>query len=120
MPHLILEYSSNVKEQTSMTSFFNECHECLAAVLPTKISSCQSRAVRRDVYCVGDGSNNNAFIHLFIKIMPGRDHVILNNALDDLAIIMRSHFEQSLAELNVQMSVEIVDLGNYKKISPSD
>jgi 5-carboxymethyl-2-hydroxymuconate isomerase len=72
MPHIILEYSSNVVEP-DFSRLFKECHELLTGKLPTEMKNCKSRAVKCVNYYVGDGNADNGFVHVTLKIMPGRE-----------------------------------------------
>jgi len=72
MPQLILEFSSNILEKNNLVTLFQECHSILEKKLPTDIDSCKSRAIECHDYYIGNGEPNNAFVHISLKIMPGR------------------------------------------------
>ena len=73
MPQLILEYSSNIKETGDFKKLFLKCHRILESVGSIRISNCKSRAVRRDVFLVGDGTNpHDAFVHLDLSFAAER------------------------------------------------
>ena len=79
MPHIILEYSANVIE-SDFSGLFKECHQLLANQLPTQIKSCKSRAIKCLNYYVGEGIADSAFVHVTLKIMPGRSQEVLQAA----------------------------------------
>ena len=74
MPHLRLEYSSNIKERLDEIAgeLFASCHQVLVDSIHTDPLSCQSRAVRCDLFYVGKGLPQGAFIYLEILLLEGR------------------------------------------------
>lgn len=118
MPQLMLEFSSNIKEKNNLQNLLRDCHSILETTLPTTLQSCKSRAVERDCYCVGDGKTENAFVHVTLKVMPGRSQEILQAVGESVINLLREYFRASLKELNLQITVEILELDrNYFKIS---
>lgn len=110
MPHLTLEFSANVTPQHNLESLFLICHDLLANILPTDIASCKSRAIKQDIYSVGNGETNNAFIHLTIKVMAGRSEETLQRLGNSVMQVLQNHFMQALQTLNTQITLEIVEL----------
>ena len=110
MPQLILEYSSNVIEKNNLNNLFQECHSLLEKMLPTDISSCKSRSIERQNYYVGNGEPNNAFVHISLKIMPGRTPDTLKDIGDNIMAILKRYFEKSFENLNLQVTLEIMEL----------
>ncbi|MGQ3890514.1 5-carboxymethyl-2-hydroxymuconate Delta-isomerase [Legionella sp. CNM-4043-24] len=113
MPHITLEYSSNVRQPVDLRPLFDDIHQLLTRELPTQLSSCKSRALPCEQYLLGAGEPNVAFAHLHIKIMAGRStekktylgHVLLE--------MMNQFFRLDAAHLDLQLSVEIEDLDPF-------
>ncbi len=117
MPHLVVEYSNNVVEKHRLPELFKQLHLLLANMLPTNIDSCKSRGVERAVFAVGNGDPGSAFVHVSLKVLPGRSESILENTANRITALLEIFFEQSLAELNTQISLEITELqSTYYKI----
>lgn len=110
MPQLTLEYSANILEKSHLTSLLKSCHELIANELPTKIESCKSRAIERDIYCVGDGNAQNAFVHVVLKVMPGRDEATRIKVGEKLLELLKMHFGKSLEMLKLQITIELDEL----------
>ncbi len=115
MPQLILDYSSNIIEKTQLADLLKKINVFLSEQLPTNLSSCKSRAIKQDVFCVGDGNSNNAFVHINLKIMPGRDMEKLNKVGNAILAILKDYFHQSLDQLNLQITLEIEEIQTYFK-----
>lgn len=107
MPHLVLEYSANVIEKNNFNALFQQCHALLAKLLPTDIHNCKSRTLECTSYYVGTGQPQNAFIHVSLKIMPGRDTDTLNQVAQALLSLFQDHFAESLQTLDLQITLEI-------------
>lgn len=110
MPQLTLEYSSNIIEKNNLIFLLKSAHELIAKELPANIASCKSRAMQRDVYCVGDGDASNAFVHLVLKVLPGRDIDVRTAVGQSLIALLKKYFAESLAKLNLQITVELDEL----------
>lgn len=113
MPQLQLEYSTNVIEKNNFQDLFKDCHHLLATALPTNIDSCKSRAVECATYYVGNGHMNNTFVHTTLKVMPGRTPDTLKKIGEQLMDVLKSYFRESLDRLNLQITLEIIELQNH-------
>ena len=113
MPHLILEYSENIIEKNHLPDLFKQCHLVIAKTLPTKIENCKSRGVACPDYCLGDGKAGQAFVHVSLKIMPGRTDEVLKQAGQQLMAILRDYFKESAKQYDLQLTLEISHLATY-------
>ena len=117
MPHLTLEYSSNLIERHNLTTLFKKCHETLALNLPTDINGCKSRAIECSDFYIGHGEKNNAFLHVKIEVMPGRSVLELQKTQEEIAKLLKHHFAVSLQNLNLQITIALDELPlRYTKI----
>lgn len=105
MPHLVLEYSDNVKEK-SFKPLFQQLHQIVVKVCSASLDSCKSRAVPRENFYIGDGDPKNAFVHLDICLAEGRSIEVRKEVGRQILKILGKHFSQSLKELNLQITVE--------------
>lgn len=110
MPHIVLEYSNNIYPTPDTKALFAKIHQLLEKELPTQLSSCKSRCVVHDSFYVGDGSVKNAFAHLTVKIMPGRSAEKKQQVLKEVMDMMNELFQRYEGSINLQKSVEIMDL----------
>ncbi|MES2219074.1 MAG: 5-carboxymethyl-2-hydroxymuconate Delta-isomerase [Pseudomonadota bacterium] len=118
MPHLILEYSSNLIEKNNFQKLFAEFNPLLAKTLDTDISGCKCRAVELKDYYIGDSNPNQAFVHMELKVLRGRDSAKLRDIGTKLMELARTYFAESFKKLSTQLTLEIVELSpNYFKFS---
>ena len=74
MAHFIYEYSANLSEEAlRLPELMEKIHRAAAdsGIFPE--SGLRSRAVRCEVFRVGDGDPANAFLNLSMKVGRGRD-----------------------------------------------
>lgn len=110
MPHLILEMSSNILEKEDLAEFFKTCHLMLSEKLPSDIRTFKSRAIIYDTYYIGNGESNQAFIHITLKILAGRNSDVLDEVGDKLLEKVETYFLQSKSAFNLQITIEIIEL----------
>jgi 5-carboxymethyl-2-hydroxymuconate isomerase len=117
MPHLTLEYSSNIIEKNDMKHLFKECHVVLTEMLPTDLNGCKSKAIEYEHYYIGDGNINNAFIHANLKVMPGRSPQTFEKLTQAIMVLLKNHFKKSFLELQLQITIEVNEFPFYLKIT---
>ena len=108
MPHIIFECSDAIKSKLSFEQLFIELHKMLSHLLPTQISSCKSRVVPYSQYLVGN-DEANLFVHLTIKILPGRTTEVKNKTSEKVLELLEQVIND-LHMINVSISVEVLDL----------
>ena len=115
MPHLTLEYSTNLADASSM----GRLCETLAHVLDAQRDEngarvyprggIRTRALRCEQYFVADGDPANAFLHGCLKIGAGRSQAVRRATGDALFDAIKQHFAQAFASHGLALSLEIVE-----------
>lgn len=120
MPHLTLEYSSNVLEPASWDDVFRRAHDVLVEIGQIRRENCKSRAVRRDQYLVGNSRKGEAFIHLDVRFLEGRPAAVKRSIGERLLSLLREHFCADDHSRVLQITVEIRDIrkDEYFKFPP--
>lgn len=109
MPHLVLEYSANILESVQ-SELLRTMHAVLAEVGPFAFLRMTSRVVRHEIYCLGDGEGDQAFVHLQLAVTPGRSMEIKRAATARLHSFLRERFARSCTELRCTITVEVREL----------
>ena len=73
MPHLIIEYSSNLAAKLEVQTLVDRVHTAALETGMFKIGAVRTRATARDFYRIADGHPDNGFIHLVLRIAQGRE-----------------------------------------------
>ncbi|MGM9922768.1 MAG: 5-carboxymethyl-2-hydroxymuconate Delta-isomerase [Bacillus sp. (in: firmicutes)] len=118
MPHVIVEYTDNLKADAKIPVLLKKINEALAArgnVFP--VGGIRSRAVELHDYCIADGESDDAFVHVTLKIGAGRAETVKKAICDELFRLMKDHFAAIFAERYLALSMELVEFsesGTYK------
>ena len=110
MPHFVLEYSDNIREKAGHEALFKQLHEILVTKGPVPLKAIKSRAIMHRDFRVGDGNKSNAFVHLTLSLMKGRDLALRKAMGEALFACVKDAFAQSSKELNCSFSLEIREM----------
>lgn len=112
MPHLMLDYSSNIREEADMPALCTKLADCLihqqsngSPVYP--IGGVRVRAIAVSEYCIANGLANAAFVHAQLKIGHGRSEEIKKITGDSLFAVMKTHFAGLEQKMGLALSLEI-------------
>lgn len=119
MPHFILEHTNNIVEVINSRELFGKLHEILSASDSFHLADMKSRVVTYDDYYVGDGKNENAFVHLTLSILTGRSLELRQHMGQKLLQTLEEYFTQSRAKLNCKITVEIHEINRDTHFAPS-
>ncbi|MGN6319326.1 5-carboxymethyl-2-hydroxymuconate Delta-isomerase [Trinickia sp.] len=123
MPHLTLEYSSNLADEASIAQLCRELACTLAAqrdndqpVFP--LGGIRVRALRCDHYCIADGrAPDAAFLHGNLKIAAGRSDAVKRATGDAIFEVVKTYFAAQFERHGLALSLEInefSDAGAWK------
>ncbi len=119
MPHFIVEYTDNIKDEANIAKLFEEIHKVLIArdtVFP--IGGIRSRAIEVHDYRIADGAEDDAFVHAVLKIGAGRSEEIKQEVCDALFEVMKEHFSRLMSNRYLALSMELIEFseaGTYKQ-----
>lgn len=109
MPHLTVEYSSNLPDYpeaqalTDLNAALCASHEILDE------ADLKSRFVRTGSFEIGTAPANRAFVHAQLRLLSGRSPEAKKDLASRVAAVLRRHTPRPAGVL-VQLSVEIVDM----------
>jgi 5-carboxymethyl-2-hydroxymuconate isomerase len=119
MPHIIVEYTDNLKEETNISLLLKSLNEVLIARSPTfPIGGIRSRAIELHDYCVADGTENDAFVHVTFKIGAGRSNEVKEETCQAMFDVVTEHFSEIFNKRSLALSLELFEFseaGTYKK-----
>ena len=107
MPTLHFRFTDNLKINDDIKPFLQEAHHLLVDTIKTDLPTCRSLISAYTDYVVGDGSAENAFIQLTIKMLPGRDdnlkHSLGNMLLEKIQITFASEINRLKTQIRVYL-----------------
>jgi 5-carboxymethyl-2-hydroxymuconate isomerase len=110
VPHLTLEYSANIGQSVRFAPLFSDLHRLLEEVAGIDIANCKSRAVCQQVYFVAAGKDQEAFVHLELRLLEGRPPAVKERIGQACLEVMERVLAPSRARLRLQLTVEIVEM----------
>lgn len=109
MPHIILEHSSNLPALPDFRALFGDIHRILNSEGGIKLENCKSRAREAEHYHIGDGNPDNAFIHLAIDFVEGREPEIKQAIGHECLALLKQYYESHLSD-SLQITIAITDI----------
>ncbi|MFD1706464.1 5-carboxymethyl-2-hydroxymuconate Delta-isomerase [Siminovitchia sediminis] len=118
MPHVIVEYTDNIKKEARIKSLLKKINESMIdsnGVFP--VGGIRSRAIELNDYVVADGTEDDAFVHVALKIGAGRSEEDLKQACDKLFEVVKEHFADLYEKRTLALSMEIEEFSRptYKQ-----
>jgi 5-carboxymethyl-2-hydroxymuconate isomerase len=110
MPHITLEYSSNITITKDFSVLFGQIHQLLERSLKVNPLNCKSRIVCHDRFYIADGNENHAFAHLQIKVLDKHPEEGKKNVGSGAFALLREFFKDEVAGFCFQPSVEIHEM----------
>ena len=108
MPHFIVEYTDNIKQQADIPGMLKKAATILDnqdGVFPT--GGIRARAIELTDYVIADGKEDDAFVHATLKIGAGRDQPSKDKVGNELFDMMKQHFGELYQQRNLALSLEL-------------
>lgn len=117
MPHITVEYTDNLRNDGDISGLLKKINETLiSAGFP--VGGIRSRAIELNDYVIADGTgNDDAFVHVTLKIGSGRSDEVKKSACDQLFEVLENHFEAQFSTRYLALSMELYEFihPTYKK-----
>lgn len=110
MPHCILEASDNLLDQPDWRGLLQDINTTLVATGLFSAADIKSRFIRHEVFVIGDGTPNQAFVTLNVQILSGRSDEVKAQLSEALLPLLTGAFPRTLAERTCSLTVQISDL----------
>ncbi|MFZ3578419.1 5-carboxymethyl-2-hydroxymuconate Delta-isomerase [Virgibacillus sp. DJP39] len=113
MPHITVEYTDNIENQANIGVFLKMINQSLISEGDTFTpGAIRSRAIKLTEYVVADGTaDDDAFVHVTMKIAPGRTPEVKKTACDHLFEMMQAHFADLYEKRYLALSLELFEFG---------
>jgi 5-carboxymethyl-2-hydroxymuconate isomerase len=72
MPHITVEYSSNLEAGVNVHTLIDEVHRTVLRSGLFEPAAVRTRALPREIYRIADGAPDNVFLHIVARIRAGR------------------------------------------------
>ena len=119
MPHFIIEYTDNIKEEANIPVLLEKVNKVLISkgdLFP--IGGIRSRAIELKDYRIADGLEDDAFVHAALKIGAGRSNEEKQSTCEEIFETVKTHFSELYEKRYLALSMELVEFseaGTYKQ-----
>ena len=110
MPHLSIEYSSNLQGREKMQALCEALHGAMLESGLFELGAVRVRACSYDAYAIADRHPDNAFADLRLRIGQGRSAAERQSLGRALMAVAEVHFAAELARPHFALSLEIVEI----------
>ena len=110
MPHIVIEYSANVRGQVGPEDLVARVHEVALRTGVFPVGGIRTRAVERTCYRVADGHPDNAFVHVVMRIRHGRDLATRRRAGEDVFRVVCDYLEPLFERSPLAISLEVQEI----------
>lgn len=111
MPHLIIEYSSNVAAHHDIDALLDTVHSSLLSLEIGPVAGIRIRAVAHDHTRIADGSDENyAFIAMVARLGPGRDAATKTHLITTVLDAAVAQVDSEDGPLHIAWSLEVQEI----------
>ena len=120
MPHLTLEYTSNLATTPPTPDLLLTVHRLLEAVAGIRTENCKSRWREVEECVVGSGDPDSAFVHLEVRFLEGRALEVQQAVGEGALGVLKDHFLPGPDGVDVQITVDVQEIrkATYFKFPP--
>ncbi len=122
MPHMTLEYSTNVGASIDNQQLFNALHVQLAEAGDLRTQDFKSRVFPVETFHIGLGDDNASFVRLNIETFFGKSAQQKSDLAQSALKVLSEHFNEALSSGNCDIAVQITELekASYARVRSSD
>ena len=108
MPHLTLEYSSNLEFE--IQPLLARLHAELVATGAVNLKGLKSRAIRHSEYRIADGNPDYAFVHVNLLIREGRPPEVQREFAQRVLAELQETFGDRFETGHLALSVDVEEM----------
>lgn len=110
MPHLIMEFSNNLGDADTLAPLLEELHDIVGTAESVDIETLKSRLYPHAHYFVGADTSRRAFLHVTLKILPGRTLAWQKTVGEKLHGAAKRWVTRANSGVNCSTTVEFMEL----------
>ena len=110
MPHIIVEYSANIRGRLAPEDLLGRVHEAALRTGVFPIGGTRTRAAERSCYRIADGHPDNAFVHVVMRIAQGRDLETRRRVGEEVFREVCNYLEPILQQSPLGISLEVQEI----------
>jgi 5-carboxymethyl-2-hydroxymuconate isomerase len=108
MPHITIEYSSNVADRTDIQQLVERVHRHVLDTGVVPLAGLRTRALPSTNFMVADGQPENGYVGVFARLSAGRTAEQRAAVIASISSAINIQFGESIAGLAI--SVEYIEI----------
>ena len=116
MPHLAIEYSSNLESVIDLSAFCDCLRQAAIEIEAFPLAGVRVRAFAADHYSIADGNPDHGFIDISIRLRGGRALAVKKVATEKIFEAASTFLAPVMASRSIALSLEMRDID--PKLSP--
>ena len=110
MPHIVVEYSANLRDRIGLPALIDTLHATALSTGVFPLGGTRTRASERTHYRIADGHPDNGFVHVSMMIGAGRDVGTRQRAAQQVFDALVAHLAPLYAQAPLGLSLEVREL----------
>lgn len=110
MPHIIIEYSENIRQKIELPTLIHQVHDAAIATGVFPAGGTRTRGEARTDYRIADGHPDNGFVHLSVRVGHGRPESLLQEAGQAIFDTVTAHLKEVFDNTPLAISMEIQEI----------
>lgn len=110
MPHIVIEYSVNLRERLDICAFLATVHSAALETGVFPVGGIRTRAYAAEYYVIADGHPDNSFVHIGLRIGPGRDMETRKRACEAIFAAARQRLASLFETLPLGLSLDMQEI----------
>jgi len=110
MPHITIEYSSNLEGDVDLPGLVTAIHQAVVQSGMFDLANVRTRAAPRTLYRIADGRAENAFLHIVARIRRGRSVAARQSLGGELLRVAKEAIAGLPAPPPIAISVDIQEI----------
>jgi 5-carboxymethyl-2-hydroxymuconate isomerase len=113
MPHVIVEYSDNLRDSVDLETLADNLHEVAMASGLMDLAALRTRFAERNIYRIADRHPDNSFMHIVARLREGRDKNDLRALAQSLLTVARESLDAGNPLKPYALTVEIHEITQF-------
>jgi 5-carboxymethyl-2-hydroxymuconate isomerase len=110
MPHLNIEYSANLEDALDVQALVDRIHETALETGIFPLGGVRTRAEARKHYKIANGDPRAGYIHMMVRIGPGRDVETRRSAGDRIFAVLCDFTDELYRSRPLALSFELHEI----------
>lgn len=112
MPHITVEYSTDIADHINFPALLRDLHQALADE-GIDISRIKTRGIPLPYVVVGDNSGRRNMVHLTLLLLAGRDTATKKQYADPLYALLKERIHAAMPKCAITLEVRDMDPDTY-------